>query len=232
MRVAAFLLNCVLLVPGVRAQGSCWSQSKSEAASDFKTIPSALGEIPHGIRHHAEVLVPVAVGTALLIETGADQRASSHITSPSLISKSNTVSNIGLGAEFATGGALFALGCVPDSKLRGAGFHVLESMGYTLVTTEFFKVAFNRSRPDQPGLLPNDSFWDGGKSFPSGHAAFSWAFAAAMARQFPTHKWVKISSYSVAAVVSGLRFTARKHYLSDILIGGVQGYAIGHQFGR
>jgi membrane-associated phospholipid phosphatase len=109
---------------------------------------------------------------------------------------------------------------------------MLESMGYAVAATEVQKVAFNRSRPDRPGLIGNDSFWDGGNSFPSGHASISWAFAAAMAREFPHNKWLKIGGYSAAAVVSGLRFTAKKHYLSDILIGGVEGYAIGHQFGR
>lgn len=232
MRLSVFLLSCVLVVPAVPAQSSCWSQTKDDAVGDFNSIPHGLQQIPHGIRRHAIVLVPVAVGTVLLIATNADQRASSHITSRSLINTSNTISNIGLYSEFATGGALFLTGCTRNSALRGSGFHVLESMGYTLATTELIKVATNRSRPDRPGLLPNGSFWDGGKSFPSGHAAFSWAFAAAMARQFPDKKWVKITSYSLASVVSGLRFTAKKHYPSDILVGGVEGYAIGHQFGK
>ncbi|MBV9086422.1 MAG: phosphatase PAP2 family protein [Acidobacteria bacterium] len=232
MRSSAFLLVCVLVFPAIRAQGSCWSDTKSDAASDLKSVPHGVEEIPHGIKRHAKVLIPVAAATLLLIETNADQKASRQVTSPSLISKSNTASNIGLYSEFGTAGALFLAGCHNNTALRGAGFHVLESMGYAVLTTEALKVAFNRSRPDRPGLLRNDSFWDGGSSFPSGHAAMSWAFAAAMARQFPHNKWVKIGSYSTAAVVSGLRFSAKKHYPSDILIGGVEGYAIGHQFGR
>jgi len=232
MRLSAFLLICLLIGSAVRAQGSCWSDTKSEAVSDFNSIPHGIEQIPHGLKRHAIVLVPVAAATALLIATNADPKASRQITSPSLISNSNTGSNVGLYTEFGVAGLLFLDGCRSDSALRGAGFHVLESMGYALAANEVIKVGFNRSRPNRPGLLPNDSFWDGGKSFPSGHAALSWAFAAAMARQFPSKKWVKISSYSLATVVSGLRFSAKQHYPSDILIGGVEGYSIGHQFGR
>jgi len=232
MRVSVFLLVCVLMAPVIDAQGSCWSDTRSDAVSDFTSIPHGIAAIPHGIKRHALVLAPVAAGTALLIATNSDQHASRQVTSQSLINRSNTASNVGLYSEFGIGGALFLTGCRSDSALRGAGFHVLESMGYTVAATEVIKTAFNRSRPNRPGLLENDSFWDGGKSFPSGHAALSWAFAAAMARQFPRNKWVKFGSYSLATVVSSLRFSAKQHYPSDILIGGVEGYAIGHQFGR
>jgi membrane-associated phospholipid phosphatase len=232
MRISGFLLIFILILPGVNAQASCLSETKSDAWSDLSSVPHGVTQIPHGIKRHALVLAPVAAATALLIATNADIHASRQVTSPSLISKSNTISDAGLYSEFGLGGLMLLAGCHSDSALRSAGFHVLESMGYALAANETVKIAFNRSRPNRPGLVENDSFWDGGKSFPSGHAALSWAFAAAMARQFPHNKKVKIASYSLAAVVSGLRFSAKQHYPSDILIGGVEGYAIGHQFGR
>src|SRR6266566_92952 len=70
-------------------------------------------------------------------------------------------------------------------------------------------------------------FWGGGRSFPSGHSATSFAFAAVVAHRYPKNKWVKWGAYALATGVSLSRYAAKKHYPSDILIGATLGYVTG-----
>jgi membrane-associated phospholipid phosphatase len=71
-----------------------------------------------------------------------------------------------------------------------------------------------------PRLQPQGEFWEGGKSFPSGHAATSLAFASVMAHHYPNNRWLKWSAYGLAAGVSFARVGGKKHFSLDILVGG------------
>ena len=84
----------------------------------------------------------------------------------------------------------------------------------------------NRERPNK--LAGDGGFWDGGKSFPSGHAMTSWALAAAIANQYPDKKWIRITGYSVAGAISVSRVGGLNHFPSDVLIGSSLGWLIGH----
>lgn len=61
-------------------------------------------------------------------------------------------------------------------------------------------------------------------SFPSGHAATSFALAVVLARRFPRWSWL---FYSLAALVSLGRVVGGSHYLSDILAGAMVGLLSG-----
>jgi membrane-associated phospholipid phosphatase len=88
------------------------------------------------------------------------------------------------------------------------------------------KYAFGRERPDQgngQGL-----FWQGGNSFPSGHAITTWSLAVVIAEEYSDHKMVAAGAYSIATLVSVARFTSYNHFPSDVLVGSVFGGLIGH----
>jgi hypothetical protein len=74
---------------------------------------------------------------------------------------------------------------------------------------------------------PKDDFFDGGLSFPSGHATSAWALATVVANEYHDHKAVQVAAYALASAVSVSRFTARAHFLSDTFVGSVIGYGIG-----
>jgi membrane-associated phospholipid phosphatase len=230
----AVMMAYCLTIRVATAQDTCWQQTKSEAVTDLKRIPGALGSIPAGLAHSDYRWVgPAGLATGLLAGTGADQSASRQVTSHSLEHTSSVLSNVGLfGIEIGGAGAAYFVGCHEgaNSHLRRAGFHTIEAMGYGTVANEVLKVAFGRERPDKAG--GDGRFWHGGTSFPSGHAVASWAFAGAMAHEYPDKKWLKYGSYSLAAVVSGLRFSAKRHFPSDLIAGGVIGYATGRHFGE
>src|SRR6185295_14900228 len=65
------------------------------------------------------------------------------------------------------------------------------------------------------------------RSFPSGHAMMSWSFASLVAHEYKGGKVIPTVAYSLASVVSVARFTAQKHFASDIVAGGAMGWFIG-----
>lgn len=87
-----------------------------------------------------------------------------------------------------------------------------------------------REFPFKPGS--HGEFWGGGRSFPSGHAATSTAFASAIARRYPHNRWVKWGACAFASGVALSRYPAKRHYLSDILVGSALGYVTGTYVAR
>jgi membrane-associated phospholipid phosphatase len=62
---------------------------------------------------------------------------------------------------------------------------------------------------------------------PSGHAAASFAFASVIAHRYPKNPWLKWGAYGLATGVSFARVAGKKHFVSDIVAGGVVGYVTG-----
>jgi membrane-associated phospholipid phosphatase len=84
--------------------------------------------------------------------------------------------------------------------------------------------------PEDKPLTPNPD--DNNLSFYSGHASFTVALAVAggtvaSARGLRWARWVWIAGLGAAATTSYLRIAADKHWLSDVLVGGATGAAIG-----
>jgi membrane-associated phospholipid phosphatase len=139
----------------------------------------------------------------------------------------NRISNIGasytlipLVAGFYTYGVL-----ADDPKPREVGVLGGEALLDSLIVVEILKVVAGRNRPDStehPG-----KFFDGGTSFPSGHAIESWSLASLIAHEYKHTPMVGIVAYSLAGVVSAARFSAQKHFASDIVAGGAMGWFIG-----
>jgi len=159
--------------------------------------------------------------------------ASDHWTSTQLenstgqVRWANNVSNIGsIYTVIPVAAGFYAYGAVKnDSKARETGVLGTEAMLDSLVVSEALKFAAGRTRPDATG--EKGSFFDGGASFPSGHAITSWALASVIAHEYSHHKIAPIVAYGLASVVSAARFTAQKHYASDIVAGGAMGWFIG-----
>jgi len=100
--------------------------------------------------------------------------------------------------------------------------------------TQWLKVAVHRARPER--YTPQGSQFtavEDSRSFPSGHASFAFAAAAAAASilhrrgELHRHKVETILLFAGAAVTSALRVAARQHFPTDVLAGAVLGTAIG-----
>ena len=95
-----------------------------------------------------------------------------------------------------------------------------ESVIDGLVFVEALKYATGRQRPYQNN---SGHFWEGGTSFPSEHAAISWAVAGTFAHEYPS-PFVKFLAYGAATLISASRVTAKQHFPADVFVGAAIGY--------
>jgi membrane-associated phospholipid phosphatase len=170
--------------------------------------------------------LPIAAATGLLIAT-SDDHINSHIQSLSFSQAASRGSNVGLGIELGAAGLTYLVGCSGhrSSYAANTGFTALEAMGAASLMNYAVKVSTNRQYAYHPDT--HGEFWEGGRSFPSGHAAASFAFASVIAHRYPHKVWLKWGAYGLATGVSLARIGGKKHFASDILVGGVLGYVTG-----
>ncbi len=167
-------------------------------------------ELPAAAVRHWRVAVPVVVGTGLFIAYG-DAPLSAHIQSPRLESRSAAWSNRGL---FALEPALvLATAAIEERCLFCAGVGdtaavTLTSEAYAMAAVRTLSFAAGRERPGVP-LDGHGNFWEGGTSFPSGHATAAFTMASVLAHRYPRAKWGAGAADAPAAGVAGARVTAK-----------------------
>jgi membrane-associated phospholipid phosphatase len=179
----------------------------------------------HMNRHNAPVWLISAAATAGLIV------ADRHITN----SFENSRGQVRWGGRISNIGASYTL--VPlvagyygygvwrdHAKAREIGVLGTESLLDSLIVAGVLKEAVRRNRPDDkdPG-----EFFDGGTSFPSGHAIQMWSIASLVAHEYQHKPIVAVAAYSLASIVSASRIAAQKHFASDVVAGGAMGWFIG-----
>ncbi len=169
--------------------------------------------------------LPIGASTGILIAEG-DQPLARRIRGRDIQHIARIWSNFGLGSEIASGGVAYAAGCsARRTYLRDTGLSVLDALAAAGVADLTLKLAFDRQFPYTP--RSTGKFWGGGRSFPSGHSASSFAFAAALTHRYPHKHWMKWAAYGLATGVALSRYPAKRHYASDILIGSALGYVTG-----
>jgi hypothetical protein len=168
-------------------------------------------------------LVPLGGLTAGLFVTDREHSASLS-QNPSTIKNYKNLSDAGLVALVGAGAGMY-VGSFPfhNDHWRETGFLAGEAALNSLVTVEAFKYSLGRQRPYQGN--GDGLFFSGGTSFPSEHAAASWAIAGVIAHEYPGIL-PKLFAYGTASVVSYSRVHARQHFSSDVLVGSVLGYLV------
>jgi membrane-associated phospholipid phosphatase len=179
----------------------------------------------HINRHNAPVWLLSAATTAGLIV--ADRHiANSFENSRGQVRWGGRISNIGASYTLVPLVAgYYGYGVWKDhAKAREIGVLGTESLLDSLIVAGILKEAVRRNRPDDkdPG-----EFFDGGTSFPSGHAIQMWSVASLVAHEYQHKPIVQITAYSLAAIVSASRIAAQKHFASDVVAGGAMGWFIG-----
>lgn len=141
-------------------------------------------------------------------------------------------SRLGSGAVLAgISGALLAIGLVSkQARFRRAGLESLIAHAAVALTAQALKHLIGRPRPRMThggGFQFGPSWETGLDSFPSGHAAASFAVAAVLARRFPRAGWLL---YGAASLVALSRVARGSHFPTDVLagvgLGLVAGYVI------
>jgi len=102
---------------------------------------------------------------------------------------------------------------------------------FTEVMTGLVKFTVGRDRPDDGhGKVSFHPFHDFDGSFPSGHAARSFAMAAVFADRYGPP--VPLLAYSAAVLISLSGVSQDDHFASDVLAGAALGFAMGKVLSR
>ncbi|HYT49857.1 MAG TPA: phosphatase PAP2 family protein [Pyrinomonadaceae bacterium] len=237
LRISVFTI-LVLTAVSARAQTPSPTPSPTPRASAtpslenqfFKNIlrdQKAIWTAPfHLHSQDARWLAPLGLGTAALIAT--DRRTGDEIAeSRAQLNASRIVSYP--GSAYGVGGVaatFYLLGRAKhDDRARETGILGAEALIDSAITVTVVKEIAQRTRPS--GGVNRSDFFHGGSSFPSGHSIEAWSLATIIANEYHDKLLVQISAYGIASAVSVARFTGRKHYLSDVLVGSAMGYGIG-----
>lgn len=87
---------------------------------------------------------------------------------------------------------------------------LMKSEAIMLAGTLSLKYGLNTLRPDLTNF----------QSFPSGHTAHAFMFAAFLAEEYKhKYKWMPYLAYGIASAVGIMRMANNRHYFSDVLFG-------------
>ena len=116
---------------------------------------------------------------------------------------------------------IYAVGRVNDEKrVSHVGMDLIRALVVDYTLTEAIKYATHRERPDHSNF----------KSFPSGHASTTFAFATALERHLGW-KYV-VPAYVFSSYVAISRLHDNRHYLSDVAFGASIGVISGRTVTR
>jgi hypothetical protein len=100
-------------------------------------------------------------------------------------------------------------------KMSHLGMDLLRAQAVTTIMVEPIKFAVGRERPDASNH----------QSFPSGHAAITFAAATVIERHLGWKH--SIAAYAIASYVAASRLHDNQHYLSDVVFGAAVGSIAG-----
>jgi len=122
----------------------------------------------------------------------------------------------GTPEQLALSVGTWAIGRVTHKpKLSHLGMDLLRAQAVTALLVEPLKFATHRQRPDLSDY----------RSFPSGHAAVTFATATVIERHLGWRK--SLIAYAVASYVAASRLHDNRHYLSDVVFGATIGSIAG-----
>ncbi|MGD2085979.1 MAG: phosphatase PAP2 family protein [Candidatus Aminicenantes bacterium] len=142
--------------------------------------------------------------------------------------------NLGIAGAFYLGGLLFK-----DKKAKETARLTLMTFIHTGMVVQIGKHFTGRQRPSWDN---GNDHWAGPAgffkrykkgelshydAFPSGHTITIFGTATVVAEMYKKTIWVPVLSYSLATMCGLSRVTEDTHWLSDVFLGAVLGYAIG-----
>ena len=148
----------------------------------------------------------------------------------SKVQASKTFSDYGTYSLISAGGGAFLLGHITgNDRMSEAGLLSGEAAIDSTAIAMLLKGATQRPRPYQDN--GSGTFFQGGGSFPSEHAAIAWSIASVMAHEYPG-TLTKILAYGLATGISATRVTGQQHFASDVIVGSALGWYFGRQVYR
>ena len=186
---------------------------------------------PFRLNKHDRVWALPLTGAALALW------ATDRQTEAELIEHGENIPRIRFSRKFSEAGSLYSAGTIAgafylvghftdNARARETGILTAETLVNGALVGSALKLASQRQRP----WVDNGhaEFFDGGNSFPSGHAINAWSVATILDREYGKGRpALKVGLYGAAAAISITRYSGRKHFLSDVLVGSAIGYGLG-----
>jgi len=146
------------------------------------------------------------------------------------VQTSKTFSDYGAYSLIGAGGGAFVLGHIlGNDQMSESGLLSGEAAINSTAIAYLLKEITQRPRPYQAN--GSGTFFQGGSSFPSEHAAIAWSIASVMAHEYPS-TFTKILAYGLATGISATRVTGQQHFSSDVIVGSALGWYFGRQVYR
>ena len=208
-------------------------EQKADAPDDKPPTPAhtgvraLLGALKDDITHlpSRQNLGTAGIGGGLALGAHAfDQAVNDRALNPSDFAKVFFAPGKYLGGtpvQMAFSIGTWALGRAMDKpKVSHLGMDLLRAQALTEIMVEPIKFATHRERPDGSNH----------QSFPSGHAAITFAAATVIERHLGWKN--SIAAYAVASYVATSRLLDNRHYLSDVVFGAAVGSIAGRTVTR
>lgn len=176
-----------------------------------------------------KLFAPFAAFTGALI--AGDSWISRQVPdAPSQLKRSQNFSNYAAYSLVGAAGSAYLWGHLSHNDHLGeTGFLAGEAALNSTAVAYLLKTVTQRPRPLESGGM--GTFFQGGSSFPSEHAAIAWSVASVVAHEYPG-PLTQLAAYGLASTVTMTRVTGKQHFASDVIIGSALGWYFGRQVYR
>lgn len=172
--------------------------------------------------------VAAATGVALSQDTHVARDVVSH--DPGFNNTADNVSYDLMYGYLAGSAAMYGTGLFGhNDHMRETGLLSGEAQIDAQIFDQIVKLASYRERPKADNYAGSFYQLSAGRdsSFISGHAITAWSAAAVIAAEYPS-PWKQALVYTGASATSLTRVLAEEHFPTDVLLGSVAGWMIGH----
>jgi len=198
--------------PPVRALPSPWPEFRWRVQQSVSTSPT----LPQWAT--GSLLAGGAVLAGAAFDRPVDRFVSKHQDARAL----HAMGNVGKAMPLALAGAAGAAIAFGDTRMQNLGIISLQSIAASAGVSIATKRLVRRARPIEDAGTWSRSANRSDASFPSNHAAVAFAAVTPFAQEYDA-PWL----YGLTAVGAMGRVADRQHWVSDVVAGGVVGYAIG-----
>ncbi|MGB9108816.1 MAG: YjbH domain-containing protein [Telluria sp.] len=204
--------NLAAVNPPVRPLPNMWPIFRYRVEQSYANTPT-LPQWANGT-----VLAGGAILAGAVLDKPVDRFMAKHAGS----SAARAWDNVGKAMPVVLAGAAAGAVAFGDARVQNIGIISLESIAGAAAVSMATKRIVGRARPSE-GLGPWSKATDrSDASFPSNHSTVAFAAVTPFAQEYDA-PWL----YGLAAAGSLGRTAGRQHWVSDVVAGGVLGYAMG-----
>jgi membrane-associated phospholipid phosphatase len=204
--------NLAAVNPPVRPMTNPWPNFRWRLEQSFSTTPT----LPQWAK--GTVLGGGAILAGAVLDKPVDRFMEKHAGS----SVARAWDKVGKGMPVVLAGAAAGAVAFGDARMQNMGIISLESIAGAAAVSVATKRIVGRARPSE-GLGQWSKTADrSNASFPSNHSTVAFAAVTPFAQEYDA-PWL----YGLAAATSLGRTAGRQHWVSDVVAGGVLGYAMG-----